>query len=331
MKITIVGLGYWGPNLIRNFSACDGVTEVGCFDLDEQRVNVVRRRFPHVRTFKSFEEILRSDHDGIALAVPISQHHPLGMAAIAAGKHLLVEKPLAMSVRECADLINEAAKHNRTLMVDHTFVYTGAVRKMKEIVERGEIGDVYYFDSVRVNLGLFQHDVNVLWDLAPHDLSIMDYVLGLQPTGVSSLGMNHYNHMEDVAYLAVRFGDKIMGHVHVNWLSPVKIRRILIGGTKKMVLFDDMEPSEKVKVYDSGVRVVTREGIYKTLVEYRTGDMFAPKLDQTEALSGVVRDFVNAMKTGQRPVSDGESGLRVVRILEGAEESLKNGGKLIQF
>jgi predicted dehydrogenase len=294
-------------------------------------MNFVRGRFPNVHPFSSFEEIMESDYDGVALAVPISQHHPFGIQALRAGKHVMVEKPMAASVKQCEELLAEAVRNRRVLMVDHTFVYTGAVRKIKEIVARGDIGDIYYFDSVRVNLGLFQHDVNVLWDLAPHDLSIMDYVLGLEPTGVSALGMNHYNHMEDVAYLAVRFGDKMMGHVHVNWLSPVKIRRIIIGGNKKMILFDDMELSEKVKVYDSGVKVVTQEGIYKTLVEYRTGDMFAPKLDQSEALSLVVRDFLNSMRTGEKPASGGEFGLRIVRILEAAENSLHNGGKLIEF
>ncbi len=331
MKIAVVGLGYWGPNLVRNFSTCDGVDEVGCFDVDKRRMNFVRSRFPNVHHFSSFEEILGSDYDGVALAVPISQHHPFGIQALRAGKHVLVEKPMAANVKQCEELLAEAVKSRRVLMVDHTFVYTGAVRKIKEIVARGDIGDIYYFDSVRVNLGLFQHDVNVLWDLAPHDLSIMDYVLELRPTGVSALGMNHYNHMEDVAYLAVRFGDQMMGHVHVNWLSPVKIRRIIIGGNKKMILFDDMELSEKVKVYDSGVKVVTQEGIYKTLVEYRTGDMFAPKLDQSEALGLVVRDFLNSMRTGEKPASDGEFGLRIVRILEAAEKSLHNGGKLIEF
>jgi predicted dehydrogenase len=255
----------------------------------------------------------------------------MAIKALQSGKHVLVEKPMALNARECEEMIRCAQDNDRVLMVDHTFLYTGAVRRMKEIVEKGDIGDIYYFDSVRVNLGLFQHDVNVIWDLAPHDLSIMDFLLTRKPKAVSAVGVNHYNHMEDVAYLILHFGEKMMAHVHVNWLAPVKIRRILIGGSKKMIVFDDMEPSEKVKVYDTGVKVVTREGIYKTLVEYRTGDMFAPKLDQSEALSLVIDDFLESIKTGRAPVADGETGLRVVRVLEAAELSIKKSGELVSL
>jgi len=329
MKVAVVGLGYWGPNLVRNFSASDRVTQVMCCDLDPLRVKQLVARFPQVRAFSSFEEILKSDCDAIVIATPISQHHPMGMQALRCGKHVLVEKPMATSAFECEELIQCAEEHKRVLMVDHTFLYTGAVRKMKEIVDRGDVGDIYYFDSVRVNLGLFQHDVNVIWDLAPHDLSIMDFMLSQQPKAVSAVGVNHYNHTEDVAYLTVHFGEKMMAHVHVNWLAPVKIRRILIGGSKKMIVYDDMEPSEKVKVYDTGVKVVTREGIYKTLVEYRTGDMFAPKLDQSEALSLVADDFLDAIELGKTPAADGETGLRIVRILEAAELSIKKDGVMV--
>ena len=330
MKIAVVGLGYWGPNLIRNFSACENVAGVYCCDSDPERVKLVRTRFPHVEVLPTFDDVLRSDCDAVVLALPITLHHPFGMRALQEGKHLLVEKPMAASVRHCEEMIAAAEADRRILMVDHTFLYTGAVRKMKEIVDRGDVGEIYYFDSVRVNLGLFQHDVNVLWDLAPHDLSILDHVLGRKPSAVSAYGITHFNHQEDVAYLAVHFDDKMMAHVNVNWLSPVKIRRVLIGGSKKMILFDDMEPSEKVKVYDSGVKVVTREGIYSTLVEYRTGDMFAPKLDQSEALSLVVKDFVNSVLTGRTPVADAAAGLRVVRILEAAEQSVKSNGKVVK-
>ena len=329
MKVAVVGLGYWGPNLVRNFSASDKVTQVMCCDLDSVRVKQLVARFPQAQAFASFEDILKSDCDAVAIATPISRHHPMGMQALRSGKHVLMEKPMATSARECEELIRCAEKHGRILMVDHTFLYTGAVRKMKEIVARGDVGDIYYFDSVRVNLGLFQHDVNVIWDLAPHDLSIMDFMLSERPKAVSAVGVNHYNHTEDVAYLTVHFGEKMMGHVHVNWLAPVKIRRILIGGSKKMIVYDDMEPSEKVKVYDTGVKVVTREGIYKTLVEYRTGDMFAPKLDQSEALSLVVEDFIDAIELRRKPVADGETGLRIVRILEAAELSIKENGRMV--
>jgi predicted dehydrogenase len=331
MKIAVVGLGYWGPNLVRNFSASEQVSEVSCFDIDPQRVEQIGRKFPNVRPAASLEEILKSDCDAVAVVVPISLHYPIGMRVLQSGKHLLLEKPLASTIKECEELIRLAEANNRVIMVDHTFLYTGAVRKMKEIVAKGDIGDIYYFDAVRVNLGLFQHDVNVLWDLAPHDLSIMDHVLSGRPRAVSAVGVNHYNHVEDVAYLTLHFDENTICHIHVNWLAPVKIRQILIGGSKKMIVYDDMEPSEKVKVYDSGVKVVTREGIYRTLVEYRTGDMFSPKLDQSEALSLVVDDFVSAVRSGQKPIADAESGLRVVRMLEAAGHSMKQGGTLVSL
>lgn len=326
MKVAVVGLGYWGPNLVRNFAATGRISEIWCCDLDAKRVEKVLMLFPHLRRATTFEEILVSDCDAVAIVTPISQHHPMVVKALRAGKHVLVEKPMAMSTRECEEMIRCAEEHDRVLMVDHTFLYTGAVRKMKEIVSRGDVGDIYYFDSVRVNLGLFQHDVNVIWDLAPHDLSIMDFILAESPTAVSAVAVNHYNHMEDIAYLTVQFGDKLVGHAHVNWLAPVKIRQILIGGSKKMIVFDDMQSSEKVKVYDTGVKVISREGIYRTLVEYRTGDMFSPKLDQSEALSLVVTDFLDAIELRREPVANGTRGLRVVRMLEAAENSLRQNG-----
>ncbi len=331
MKVAVVGLGYWGPNLVRNFVSSENVSQVFCCDLDPQRVKHITKQFPNVKALSSFEAVLDSDCDAVAIVTPISMHYNLAKQVLERGKHVLVEKPLASSARECDDLIQCADRKKLVLMVDHTFIYTGAVRKIKEIVDRGDVGDLYYLDSVRVNLGMFQHDVNVLWDLAPHDLSIMDYVIGKLPEAVSAVAVNHYNHQEDVAYLILHYGQNIIAHIHVNWLAPVKIRRMLIGGSKKMVVFDDMEPSEKVKIYDSGVKVVTREGIYRTLVEYRTGDMFAPKLDQAEALTLVVKDFVNAISTGKKPVADGCAGWRVVRILEAAEQSLKQSGALVHL
>jgi len=331
MKIAVIGLGYWGPNLVRNFIAARGVEEVGCFDVDLGRLQWVKKVYPNVRPFSSFQEVLMSDMDAVVVATPVSTHFPLGWQALEHGKHLLLEKPMAATVEECEKLIELAAKKNRLLMVDHTFVYTGAVRKIKEMVAQGLIGDVYYFDSVRINLGLFQHDVNVLWDLASHDLSIMNHVLEHQPRGVSAVGVDHFNGIEDVAYLAVHFDAELIAHFHVNWLAPVKIRRILIGGSKKMIVYDDMEPSEKVKVYDKGVEVTTREGIYSTLVQYRTGDMFAPKLDPTEALSLLAQEFVDAIHTSRPPLTDGQMGLSVVRILEAAERSMKNKGQLVEL
>jgi len=331
MKIAIVGIGYWGPNLVRNFVATDEVTSVGCFDLSSERLKFIKRRNPSITLFNSYDEVLASDVDAVVLSTPVSTHYPLGKMALEHDKHLLLEKPMAASVRECEELINLADKRNLVLMVDHTFVFTGAVRKIEEIVKSNLIGDVYYFDSVRINLGLFQHDVNVLWDLAPHDLSIMDYILQRKPTAVSSVGVHHINGIEDVAYLAVHFDSNLIAHFHINWLAPVKIRRILIGGSKQMIVYDDMEPSEKVRIYDKGVEATTQEGIYSTLVQYRTGDMYAPKLDNSEALSLMAQDFVGAVQRKHKPTTDGDAGLNVVRILEAADRSLRNGGKVVKL
>lgn len=265
----------------------------------------------------------------MAISTPVSTHYPLGVQALKAGKHLLIEKPMARTSKDAQELVALAQSKGLTLMVDHTFVYTGAVRKIKEIIDRGEIGEILYMDSVRVNLGLFQHDVNVLWDLAPHDLSIMDYLISQKPRAVSAVGVDHFNTGEDTAYLIVHFGEKLIAHFHVNWLSPVKIRRILLAGSKQMVVYDDMEPSEKVKVFNKGVEITNEDAVYATLVQYRTGDMYAPKIDQTEALSLLTREFVASIRTGNRPITDGQAGLNVVRILEAAETSLRSGGSLI--
>ncbi len=252
-----------------------------------------------------------------------------------AGKHLLVEKPLTATGRE-AEALNDLAQRNQLiLMVDHTFVYTGAVRKMKELVASGELGELLYFDSVRINLGLFQKDINVLWDLAPHDLSIMDYLIDRQPQTVSAIGSCHIERgIENIAYLMMNFGDDFIAHFHFNWLAPVKIRRTMIAGSRKMILYDDIEPTEKVRIYDKGVTTnrvgPDREADYQTLVSYRTGDVWAPKLDSTEALRHVVAEFLESIGTGRRPLTDGQSGWRVVRLLEAAQESIKHGGRLVK-
>jgi predicted dehydrogenase len=331
MKIVIVGLGYWGPNLVRNFLNTEGVTEVSCYDSDPERVSKISKRFANIRVHASYDDILKSDIDAVVIATPVSTHYPLAKAALLHDKHVLVEKPLASKSSDCEDLIAIAQKRNLVLMVDHTFIYTGAVRKIKEIVNGGLIGDVYYFDSIRINLGLFQHDVNVIWDLAPHDLSIMDHVIQRKPSAVSAIGVHHINGKEDVAYLTILFDTGLMAHFHVNWLAPVKLRRILIGGSKQMIVYDEMQPSEKVRVYDKGVEITTREGIYNTLVQYRTGDMYAPKIDDSEALGSVAKELISAIKEGRQPLSNGESGLNVVRILEAAEFSIKHNGKVVNL
>jgi predicted dehydrogenase len=332
MKIAVIGAGYWGPNLVRNFLSTEGVDGVVCCDVQEKRLEKIREKFHDVEVTTSFDDVLRRDDvEAVVLATPVSTHHPLGMNALRAGKHLLVEKPMTHKTADAIELLQCAKEHRLTLMVDHTFVYTSAVRKIKEYLDRGDIGDILYFDSVRVNLGLFQRDTNVIWDLAPHDLSIMHYLIGMTPIGVSAVGVSHFNHYEDVAYITVLFPGNVLAHFHVNWLSPVKVRRILIGGSKLMVVYDDMEPSEKVKMYNKGVEIKGADSVYKALVEYRIGDMFAPFVDQTEALSLMARDFVNAVKTGSAPIADASAGLSVVRVLEAAEMSLKMGGQVVEL
>ena len=332
MKIGVVGLGYWGPNIVRNFLSNPKIKAVTCFDLNSRKLEGIRKNFPSVETTSDYKHLL-SDHtiEAVAIVTPVSTHYPLAKEALEAGKHVLLEKPMADTAAHAEHLIELAEKKNLRLMVDHTFIYNGAVRKIKELIESGEIGDLYYFDSVRVNLGLFQHDVNVIWDLAPHDLSIMDYLIGKKPIAVSAVGVSHFNHTEDVAYITVHFEDAILAHFHVNWLSPVKVRKMLIGGNKKMVVYDDMEPSEKVKVYDKGVEIQSEEMVHRLLVQYRMGDMYAPQLDQTEALRLMIKEFVDSIEEKRKPLTDGEAGLAVVRILEAADASIKAGSKAVNL
>lgn len=332
MKIAVVGLGYWGPNLVRNFLSTNDVENVVCCDLQQRRLDQIQKRYPGVEVCLSAEDLLRrSDVEAVAIATPVSTHFALGMKVLEAGKHLLIEKPFTLRSSDAEALIEASEKRGLTLMVDHTFIYTSAVRKIRDVLDKGDLGDVLYFDSVRVNLGLFQRDTNVIWDLAPHDLSIMDYLIRKKPIAVSATGMRHFSAHEDIAYITVMFPDNIIAHFHVNWISPVKVRKILIGGTKLMVVYDDMDPSEKIKLYDRGVDIKGTDSVYKALVEYRTGDMFAPHVAQTEALSLMTADFVNAIKTGTRPISDAQSGLNVVRLLEAADQSLKMGGLVIRL
>lgn len=333
MKVAVIGTGYWGPNLIRNFLALDEVTGVIACDLDESRLARMRRAFHGIETASDFEEVIaRTDIDIVVIATPVSTHHEIAKKALANGKHCFIEKPMAASSREAEELIELAEQKGLKLFVDHTFIYTGAVRKMKEIITSGRLGEIYYFDSVRINLGLFQHDVNVIWDLAPHDLSIMDYLLGQSALSVSAIGSCHVgNALEDIAYLTLQFENNLIAHFHVNWLAPVKIRKTLIGGTKSMIVYDDTEVSEKVKIYDKGIDVTTREGVYDTLVQYRTGDMLSPKLDQEEALAVGTRSFINAILNDERLVTDGYAGLNVVRILEASTQSISNHGAVVEL
>jgi predicted dehydrogenase len=334
ISVAVVGCGYWGPNLIRNFATCSETRLVAVHDQDKQRLERIVGQYPGVEQLLDFEELLmRNDIDAVAIATPVSTHAKLALAALQAGKHVLVEKPLAASVREAQQLVRLAKEWNLTLMVDHTFVYSAAVRKMKELIDAGEVGEIYYIDSVRINLGLFQRDVNVVWDLAPHDLSILDYLVGRLSRSISAFGTCHADNVtehEDVAYLNLDFGRGFVASFHVNWLSPVKIRHFIVAGSKKSIVFNDLEPAEKVKVYDRGIKVShDPEARRGALIDYRTGDIWSPHLDQSEPIQNMVRHFAECVRTGQKPLTDGDSGLRVVHILEAAQRSIKaQGGRV---
>jgi predicted dehydrogenase len=333
VRVGVIGYGYWGPNLVRNFSELPDAQMLMLCDLRPERLALASSRYPRLETTASSQTLINDSRvDAVAIATSVSTHFPLAMAALQAGKHVLLEKPLTSSSDDAQRLIDEAQRRKRVLMVDHTFVYTGAVRKICDLVDKKELGDIYYYDAVRVNLGLFQRDVNVIWDLAVHDLSIMDYVLKARPTAVAAVGMGHVpSAPENIAYLTLFF-DNMMGHVHVNWLAPVKIRRTLIGGSQKMVVFDDLEPSEKVKVYGHGVTVdKAGEAAYATRISYRMGDMWAPRLDASEPLKTEVTHFVRCIEHGETPLTDGLAGLRIVRILEAATQSMKEQGRPAQL
>src|SRR5437588_3427240 len=330
--IGVIGCGYWGPNLLRNFAENETAELRWICDLDQTRLTAMARRYPSVQSTGDYRRLLDDPAlEALAVVTPVATHFQIAKEALRAGKHVLVEKPLTTTAGEAEELIDLAERNQRTLMVDHTFIYAGAVRKMKEIVSSGELGDLLYFDSVRINLGLFQRDINVLWDLAPHDLSIMDYLIEREPRAISALGSSHIERgIENIAYLVMLFPDEFIAHFHFNWLAPVKIRRTMIAGSSKMILYDDIEPTEKVRVYDKGVtanRVGDREAAYQTLVSYRTGDVWAPKLDTTEALRYVVAEFLDSIRASRAPLTDGPAGLRVVRLLEAAQKSIKCGGQ----
>ncbi|KAB0680362.1 Gfo/Idh/MocA family protein [Aureimonas leprariae] len=335
--VAVVGYGYWGPNLVRNFADTPGVRLVTVCDLDKNRMAPILTRYPGVAITDDYRSVLADPTvDAVAIATPVHTHFKLAMSALMAGKHVFVEKPIAASIDEAQKLVDEAARRKLVLAVDHTFIHTGAVRKMRELVET-RIGEMYYYDSVRVNLGLFQHDVSVIWDLAVHDLSIMDYVIPLRPVAVSATGMSHVpGEPANIAYLNLFFEKNLIAHVHVNWLAPVKVRRTLIGGSRSMIVYDDLEPSEKIKVYDKGITLngnpqKNGEKIYQALVGYRSGDMWAPHLEVAEALGIELREFVDCIETGARPTADGRAGLRVVQILEAATQSLAGQGRVVEL
>jgi len=329
----MIGLGYWGPNLIRNFSDLDDAQVVWCSDLSQDRLNKIAKRYPGVKCTTNYEDLLRDPEvEAVVIATPVSTHYPIAKAALERGKHVMIEKPLADSSEHALGLVDLARRVNRVLMVDHTFIYTSAVRKIRELIDSGDLGEVLYFDSVRVNLGLFQKDINVIWDLAPHDLSIMDYLLRAEPIAISANGASHAgNGIANIAYMTLRFPNNLLAHFHVNWLAPVKIRQTLIGCSKKMIVYDDLEPTDKVRVYDKGIVINgSPEKRYQTLIGYRTGDVLIPKIDATEALLRVAQEFISSIQENRSPLTDGVAGYRVVCLLEAAQKSLgANGSEVL--
>lgn len=331
-NIAIIGYGYWGPNLVRNFSGLDNCQVAYVCDQRVEQLALVAKHHPSIATTSDYQHVLADTSvNAVAIATPVSTHFTLAMQALAAGKHVWIEKPLTTTSQQASLLIEEAKRRKLILFVDHTFVYTPAVRRIKQLIDLNELGDIYYYDSTRVNLGLFQSDVSVLWDLAVHDLAIMDYLLGLQPSAVSATGIAHVPRApENMAYLTLFFDRKsrpLIAHVHVNWLSPIKIRRTLIGGSQKMIVYDDLDATEKIKLYDKGIMVANdTESQYQRRVGYRTGDMIAPQLLMTEALHVAAAHFVGCCQTGETPITDGNAGLRVICILEAASESLSRNG-----
>ncbi len=332
VNIAVIGYGYWGPNLVRNFAETPGLNLVAVSDLDPEKLAVVSKRFPAVRTTTRYQDLLEdSSIDAIAVATPVSTHFTLGLAALKAGKHLWIEKPMTETSEQARQLVDEAEKQGLVLHVDHTFIYTGAVRKIGEIVKAGELGDVLYYDSTRINLGLFQRDVSVISDLAVHDFSILDYLLDDHPVAVSASGINHFpGTPENLAYITLYYDSDVIAHLNVNWLAPVKVRSILIGGDKKMIVYDDLEPSEKIKIYDKGVSFTEDEAqIQEMRVGYRTGDMWAPKLVGTEALRVEGEHFADCILNEKTSMTDGKLGLRVVELIEAATSSMAAMGEVV--
>jgi predicted dehydrogenase len=329
MNFGVIGYGYWGPNIVRNLTSLESSKVITIADLSRAARGRAQKAHPGIGvTSDPMDVILATDIDAVAIVSPVWTHYELAKAALQNGKHVFVEKPFTSTAAQGEELINLAQQKNLKIMVDYTFLFTGAVRKISQLLEEQALGKLYYYDSTRVNLGLFQHDVNVLWDLAPHDLTIMGFLLKASPEAVVATGQKHLNGHEDVAFMTLYFPDKVIAHINVNWLSPVKVRTTLIGGEKKMLVWNDLEADEKLKVYDRGVNITSQEGVYDLLVHYRSGDMWAPQVEQGEALRRELGYFVDCITSGQEPFNDGHSGLRVVKILEAANESMEKRGSL---
>jgi predicted dehydrogenase len=332
VRVGVIGYGYWGPNIVRNFSALDGCELMAVCDLSPSALKRASKAYPGVQMTTDAADILRSpDIDAVAVVTPVWTHFELAKAALENGKHVFVEKPFTSTADQAEELIELADRKNLQIMVDHTFLFSGAVRKIQQLVGDGTLGPLYYFDSTRVNLGLFQHDVSVVWDLAPHDLSIMDYLIGVEPEAVVATGANHLNGLADMAFITVYFPGNVIAHINVNWLSPVKVRTTLIGGRDKMLVWNDLEPDEKIKVYDKGVDITNGQEVRELLVSYRSGDVWAPKVDGAEALKVELAYFLDCIRNNETPSNDGAAGLRVVRLLESAEESLMHRGRVVNL
>src|SRR5258708_35834975 len=330
LKFGVIGYGYWGPNIVRNLRSLDGCRVVGICDQSAAARKRIQSAHPGISVHADATELLMSPEvDAIAVITPVWTHYELTKAALENGKHVFVEKPFTSNAAQAEELINLAERKNLKIMVDHTFLFTGTVRKIRQLLDDGTLGKLYYYDSTRVNLGLFQHDVNVIWDLAPHDLSIMDYLIKDEPEGIVASGQSHLNGLEDIAFITAYFPNGVIAHINVNWLSPVKIRTTLIGGEKKMLVWNDLEADEKLRVYDKGVNVTTQQGLYNLLVNYRSGDMWAPRIEQCEALQVELQYFVDCIVKDEMPFNDGIAGLRVVKMLEASGESLNKRGALV--
>jgi len=330
MNFGVIGFGYWGPNVVRNLVSLEGSQVMAIAEISPAARLRAQKAYPGIKVTPDAMEVISSPAiDAIAVVSPVWTHYELTKAALENGKHVFVEKPFTSNAAQGEELINLALQKNLKIMVDHTFLFTGAVRKISQLLNEGALGNLYYYDSTRVNLGLFQHDVNVLWDLAPHDLSIMDYLIKADPEAIVATGQGHLNGHEDVAFMTLYFPEKVIAHINVNWLSPVKVRTTLIGGEKRMLVWNDLEADEKLKVYDKGVKIGSREGVYELLVSYRSGDMWSPQLEQGEALRQELSYFVDCISSGLEPFNNGCAGLRVVRMLETASESLSKKGALV--
>ena len=330
LRFGVIGYGYWGPNIVRNLESVEGVRIHAIADNSAIARQRAQAKYQRTRVTADACDVISSvDIDAVAIVTPVWTHFELAKAALKNGKHIFVEKPFTSTAAQAEELINLAAQKNLQIMVDYTFLFTGAVRKIKQLLQEGQLGKLYYYDSVRVNIGLFQHDINVVWDLAPHDLSIIDHLIKETPEAISATGQTHLNGHEDIAFITVYFPNKIIAHINVNWLSPVKVRTTLIGGEKKMLVWNDLEADQKIRVYDKGVDIKSPQGLYTLLVNYRSGDMWSPQVNRYEALSQELAYFVDCIAQDKTPSNDGVAGLRIVKMLEASSQSIRQRGALV--